>query len=68
MVVTQANEYCFRGTVTDVTGYDSSHIQVSGTIVGGGTFDANASTANVLNKWTLQITGDIVNNENFLNI
>ncbi len=62
LVVTQANEYCFRGTVIDITGYDSNHIRVSGTIAGDGTFDAIASKTNDPNIWTLQITGDVVNN------
>ncbi len=53
LVVTQANEYCFRGTVTDITDYDSNHIRVSGTIAGDGTFDATASKTNDPNIWTL---------------
>ncbi len=61
LVITKANEYCFRGTVDNIIGYDLSHVQVSGTLAAGGSFDAIASTTNDLNRWTLQITGNIDN-------
>ncbi len=62
LVVTQGNEYCFRGTITGVTGYDSTHVQVSGTLPTGDTFDAIASTTNDPNRWTLQIDGNNIGN------
>ncbi len=61
LVITQANQYCFRGTVNSITGYDSTHVQVSGTLPSGDAFDAIASTTNNPNIWKLQITGNIGN-------
>jgi hypothetical protein len=58
LVITQANQYCFRGTVNDITGYDPTQVQFSGTLAAGGVFDAIASTTNDPNIWKLQITGD----------
>ncbi len=57
MVITQANEYCLRGTVnsSSITTDDSTSVQFSGTLPGSGTFDAKASTTNDPNIWTLQI-------------
>jgi hypothetical protein len=57
LVITQANQYLFRGTVNSITETDgSTYVKLLVTNSTGTEFTANASTIN-LNTWKLEIVG-----------